>query len=507
MKTKILHLDPHDDVTSARDKMGWGQTNRILLVYPERGQVLNRRLDLTLLQRHSNSLGAQLALVTRDSEARFNARELGIPVFKTLRQAQSQHWRPPRQFRHKQHHATPLETESERERTLPTRPERMPAQPSLGIRLAFFTLGVASVLALAAILVPGARVDLQPEAREQSVRFESRANPATENFNLSGALPAQITSVIIEGRDTLTATGSVEFPLQTAKGEVRFTNLTEEPVVIPEGSIVRTTGDDAARFATSRTGEIPGGPGQTLSLPVQALAAGRTGNQPAGSIQAIEGDLGTQATVTNLLPTYGGKDRQTPAPSLADQRALQERLSASLQRTALEEIQAGLAPGDVVITDSLRLVETLEAQFWPPDIQPADQLDLSLRLKFEAMTVSTQDIQALAKSVLDANLPQDFHPVEGSLEIEHLSIPSLGEDGSASWKLEARRRIQKNFSENQIVHAILGLAPAAAKERLASSMQLETEPRIAVTPSWWPRLPVMPFRINVTTWEQGNALQ
>jgi len=507
MKTKILHLDPHDDVTSARDKMGWGQTNRILLVYPERGQMLNRRLDLTLLKRHSNSLGAQLALVTRDPEARFNARELGIPVFKSLRQAQSQHWRPPRQFRRKQQHASPLEAMHRQERTLPPRPERMPAQATLGTRLVFFTLGVASVLAMAVILVPSARVDLQPEARRQSVRFESRANPGTENFNLSGALPAQMTSVIIEGRDTIPVTGSVEFPVQTAKGEVRFTNLTEAPVAIPQGSIVRTSGDKAARFATTRTGELPGGSGQTLSLPVQALVAGRTGNQPAGSIQAIEGELGTQATVTNLLPTFGGKERQTPAPSQADRRALQERLTSSLRRTALQELQSGLAPGDVLITDSLRLKDTLEAQFWPPEIQPADQLDLSLRLEFDAMTVSAKDIQALAKSVLDANLPDGFHPIEDSLEIEHLSHPILEKDRSAAWELVAQRSIQKNFSENQIVQAILGLAPSAAKERLASRLQLESEPQIAVTPYWWPRLPVVPFRINVSTWETGSARQ
>jgi hypothetical protein len=506
MKTKILHLDPHDDVTSARDKMGWGQTNRILLVYPERGQVLNRRLDLTLLQRHSNSLGAQLALVTRDSEARFHARELGIPVFKTLRQAQSQHWRPPRQYRHKQH-TTPLEAAHQRERKLPPRPERMPAQPPLGIRLLFFTLGVASVLALAIILVPEARVDLQPEARLQNVRFETRANPATQNINLSGALPAQTTRVTVEGRDTITVSGSVEFPLQTATGEVRFTNLTQAPVKIPQGAIVRSAGEQAARFATTRAGTLPGGSGQTLSLPVQALVPGRAGNQPAGSIQAIEGDLGTQATVTNLLPTYGGKERQTPAPNQADRRVLQERLISSLRRTALEELQSGLAPGDVLITDSLRLKETLEAQFWPPEIQPADQLDLNLRLEFEAMTVSGQDIQALSKSVLDANLPDGFHPLEDSLKVERLTAPRLEEDGSAVWELVAQRSIQKNFSKNQIVQTILGLAPGAAKDRLASSLQLASEPHISLTPAWWPRLPLVPFRISVSTWEQGNASQ
>jgi len=65
MKTQLIQLDPSDDVISVRDKMGWSQTSRILLVWPEHGQILSRRLDLLLLQRHSTTLGAQLALVTQ----------------------------------------------------------------------------------------------------------------------------------------------------------------------------------------------------------------------------------------------------------------------------------------------------------------------------------------------------------------------------------------------------------------------------------------------------------
>ena len=35
MKEQILHLDAHDDFISARDKMGWAQTGRVLLVWPD----------------------------------------------------------------------------------------------------------------------------------------------------------------------------------------------------------------------------------------------------------------------------------------------------------------------------------------------------------------------------------------------------------------------------------------------------------------------------------------
>ena len=85
MKTYIIQLESHDDVTSICDKMGWAKAGRILLVWPERGRVVTRRLDLTLIQRLCSALGAQLALVTRDPQVRFHARQLLIPVFWNLK--------------------------------------------------------------------------------------------------------------------------------------------------------------------------------------------------------------------------------------------------------------------------------------------------------------------------------------------------------------------------------------------------------------------------------------
>ena len=67
MKTQILQLETYDDQVSACDKIKWSQADRILLVWPARGKILNRKLDLLLLKRQSIAQGAQLALVTRDA--------------------------------------------------------------------------------------------------------------------------------------------------------------------------------------------------------------------------------------------------------------------------------------------------------------------------------------------------------------------------------------------------------------------------------------------------------
>jgi hypothetical protein len=85
------------------------------------------------------------------------------------------------------------------------------------------------------------------------------------------------------------------------------------------------------------------------------------------------------------------------------------------------------------------------------------------------------------------------------LEIEHLTAPTLGENQTYKWEMVARQEIQAQPNEVQTAQLTLGLSPAQAGERLAENLPLATPPEISLTPSWWPRLPIIPFRIHVNT--------
>jgi hypothetical protein len=505
MKTHILQLEQHDDVVSARDKMKWAKGERILLVWPEGGHVLNRQLDLVLLQRHSRSLGAQLALVTRDPDVTYYAPRLGIPVFKNLRKAQGDaHWRLPRRFRSIKV-KSPGEVLGEPEaevRNLPpadlrqARPAPQTALPSPTTRLAFFTLGVLAFLSISALLFPSAEVTLTPQSLLQETTVDVTASPDASGFTLSGVVPANTIEVIVEGRDRLPVSGSVQLPLDPARGSVEFTNLTDQPVEIPQGTLVSSQ-DPALEFSVTQAGQVPAGSGQTETLPVHALSPGSQGNLPAGSLVVLEGLLGTRLSATNPAPTRGGTDRQEPLPTSEDRRRLHDQLVASLEETALNELEAGLGPGDLLIPGSLQLVGSLEEAFQPAEAQPADHLELNLRLEFQGQVVSAQDLRALAKAVLDAELPDGYLPDEASLQVEHHTPPQRAADGTARWQLSASRQIQARLPEPQVVRLSLGLPPEQAIARLQAALPLAGEAQITLLPAWWPRLPFLPFRIAV----------
>jgi hypothetical protein len=541
MKTHIIQLEQYDDIISARDKMSWAKGERILMVWPERGRVLHRRLDLVLLQRQSAAQGAQLALVTQDPDVRYFALRLGIPVFKSLRKAQRAVWRLPRRFRGATKPSgfrrpaddalvdagqqpdgeqavddlPPDEAQPvEMGRRLPPRPERSGEAIKPAARLGFFTLGVMALLAIAMTLLPSATVTLTPQSGVQEVTLDVQAGAQINEVDLSGAAPAHWLEVTVEGRDTMPASGTLLAPDRPAGGEVLFTNLTDQPVFISEGTVVLGQGEQAQRFSVDRGGELAAGPGETILLPVVALSPGSQGNLPAGSLIAIEGMLGTQVSVSNPQATRSGSDRREPMPSPADRRLLAERLHKSLEETAVQELTDGLAPGDLLLVSTLQLAETLEENFEPGEDQPADQLRLNMRLKYRAQAVRAEDLNALAQAVFDANLPAGFIPVDGSLQVENLDTPELVAEGAdpaagqtLKWKLHAYRYILAQTPPAQVIRLVLGFDPEEARQRLQDELALEEPPQIRLAPGWWPRMPILPFRVAVQVQVPGAADQ
>lgn len=535
MKTYILKLEVHDDILSTRDKIGWVKGGRLLVVWPERGQVLNRRLDLVLLQRHSAALGAQLALVSRDPDVRYYAPRLGIPVFKSLRHAQSDHWRVPHRFRQTKTDqpitettapdsasatlsnaasspAQPDEPLSTRERLRRQQPYAVrpavsfsslqPPRPLStdqippAIRLLSFALAMVSLLAIAAVLLPTAEVHMTPKIGWQESVINVQASQEITQVALSGSLPAHRAAVTVEGRDSSPVSGSILLPDRPATGAVEFTNLTDQKIKVPQDAIVLTRDAAPLRFTVTQAGEIAAGPGKTITLPVRCLSLGSQGNLPAGKLVAIEGLLGTQVSATNPQPTRNGADRQEPAPNEADRQALSTRLRQTLQQTALTELRDMLATGDLILAASLELVEVQEENYQPETAQPADQLGLSLRAEFQALVVSETDLHSLAKSILDANLPPNFFPLNQTIQIENLSQPTL-EAGQARWKLAFRRQVQAQVLKPEGIRLALGQNKEQASQRLTSVLPLASPPHITLSPAWWPRLPILPFRITI----------
>lgn len=510
MKTQIIQLEPHDDAISVKDKMGWSQTPRILLVWPRKERILNRRVDLTYLKRHSKSLGAQLAFVTKDSNVRYYAEMLGIPIYKNIRKAEESHWRRPRR-RKKQYFPSKklrtdqlIESESaankakldELHKFVHPEPIRWLIHPAT--RLIIFTLGVLGVLAIAAVLVPSAEIIVTPKTQLESISIPVTASLDYDTVELSGGVPARTISVIVEGRGKTVSSGNISIPDLKSSGNVIFTNLTDAEIIIPSGTIVSTLDEKAARFTTLEAVTVPPVSKSDLT-PIEAVSPGSAGNVGSNQIIAVEGPLGLDLTVTNPISIYNGKDKPFPAPNEGDYNKLFEEMLADLYQAALDELELRLGPNDLILLSDPGSYEVLEEIYTPSEILPSDQLLLTLRVDYQVYIASGEDLNILSESILGANLPEKFSPLPSTLVITQDSVPTTENDRDFKWEMESQWLVNASIDEVQTITIALWKKPQEAVSQLIKHLPIEEKVSIMMTPKWWPRLPILPFRITVTT--------
>ena len=95
MKSNVeyVQLESGDDATAVRDRLSFIRGRRVLLIWPESGTALRRKLDLVLIQREAKRRAIQLALVTHDEDVIRSAHELGISSFETIGASERKRWK------------------------------------------------------------------------------------------------------------------------------------------------------------------------------------------------------------------------------------------------------------------------------------------------------------------------------------------------------------------------------------------------------------------------------
>lgn len=497
MKTQIIQLEAHDDTLSVRDKMDWSQTPRVLLVWPQTGKVLRTRLDLVLLERYCSSHGSQLAVLTTDREVIFQAGKAGIPVFQSRSEAQLQPWG--KSFR-----------EFERQELQQYAAEKMPAGPlerreahprgklPLWARIPIFTLGVLSVIALAGFLLPSAEISFAPRVRELSLTIPVQAQPGRSQITLSGLLPARELTVIVEGQLSIPATGETPVPAEYARGEVIFTNLGEDSITIQPETILSSTGETPVLFRTLTGGSTPPSQGGQISLEVEALLPGESGNLPANQITKINLAAGADLAVTNPLPTEGGADIMVPAPKQADRLELGQEMTRLLEQRSQEEIETVLGDQDVLLTTRLEEYEVVLEEFSPQGDAPGELLWLDRTVQYLVYYVSADDLQILATDLVKAQYQDDpFQPDLASILVESTTAPERQSGDIYHWDIQVSWRDRQTVSREEVTEMAATKQVEEARQALKDKLDLEELPQIILRPGWWPRIPVLPFRIQV----------
>jgi hypothetical protein len=260
--------------------------------------------------------------------------------------------------------------------------------------------------------------------------------------------------------------------------------------------VVSTQDNPPIRFATREDATISTDSENNL-IWVDAILPGDSGNVAVEKIIAIEGSLGLNLTVTNPRATSGGNHYTAAAPTQADYQKVYDELLSSLQESALSELEFRLKNGDILLSETPVVLQILEETSTPEIGQPADNLDLTLRVEFQIPYAAGVDLYQLSRAVLDRQIPEDFTARPETLFVGQLTAPTSSEPGKATWKIKADWKLEATLDEAQAVSLVIGRSPEQATQILSDQMPIVGSPEIRLTPEWWPILPILPFRISL----------
>ena len=348
-----------------------------------------------------------------------------------------------------------------------------------------------------AAFIPRANITLTPISHTQAVTLPVVASKKVQRIYLTGSVPAYEVRVVVDGSQTIAATGSTVISLDKASGFARFRNLTNARVYIPSGTIIKTQVEPVVRFITMQAGEVAPGIDQTADLPIYALDPGVGGNLNANELQALEGSLGLSLAVTNPEHTTGGRERMVMAPSPDDRERVKNLLLTSLIGDVKTRSRYMLSTGDIVFPDTLQLSQIREETYYPPEGQPGSKLTIKLQAEYIYFHASHEDLIGLAHAVLSTSTPEGLIPIPGTININLIDIPVTDANGQTRWHMRFEQEYQERIDIFNTIQLVQGRTLKDASRLLEGGLPISKSPLITLIPAWWPWLPIAPFRISV----------
>ncbi len=476
---QVIHLGADDDITAVRARLEKAEAPRVLLVVSPRCQALNSLLDFKLLQRYAESLALDIALVTNSSRRRVLARQLGFSVFVSAKLGQRRSkWRRPR--------------------AIPRWGKRL----SWGERIfgAFvFLVALASLLAAVLLIVPSAEISLVLASESVEATVQVQADPELEMVDYeAGRIPARVVQAQVEGKAQIPVSGTKDAPDERARGMVFFINNINQPVTVPQGTVIATSTGSTIRFTTVEEVTVPETVGAVAEVEAVAVDPGPSGNVGLNLINMIEGPLSLQVRVSNPEPMQGGNVKQVGMVTTADQERLKDVLLQQLQQVALPQLGGLLEEGEFLVSESVVMGDIVTEEYDAPVEEQADVLTLEMEVMFQGTAVDEEDANALVWAALEAVASEGFVLAREDLQYQRGEITDV-EDGKVSFVMKGSGAVMAEVDEGAIKEAIRRKSLDEAQEYLSQNLHLEEAPVIEITPTWLERIPWFDFRINIST--------
>ncbi|GAB4509509.1 MAG: hypothetical protein OHK0046_04630 [Anaerolineae bacterium] len=502
----LVQIEAGEDANAVRDRLSFLRGKRVLLVWPEEGTALTRKLDLVLIQREAMRRAIRLAIVTHDAEVVRNARELNISTFETIGASERGRWKrgrskvPTNRNQRPKDAPDPDDLMEVASRVRIKAPSLSRLQ-NLALRTGILAALIGVVAGVAYVVVPGATVRIAPARQvvEATVDVTVNTDPAFTQVDVDNAIiPAIRITTTLEDTAIINTTGQRDLGAERARGTVLFINNTETPVEIPAGTVVRTGAGEPISFRTTEARSLAGGVGQQTEVLVEALTGGDTGNVTENAINIVDGPLENSITVRNITATSGGQSRMEKAVSDFDRDFALPALRQQLLERALNGLLAQISSDQFIIDQSVAIVREDQITYSHNvgDITPT--LTVTMRADVEAVVVDEQLAQSVVLAQMARQIPRGRAIQPESITYQRSGSITVNGD-TVTFTMSGRGVVSGRINTADLQQALAGRSLESALLYLNERVDLAdgTTPQINITPGGFDRMPILPIRIQI----------
>jgi hypothetical protein len=511
-RPEYVQLSANEDVNSIRDRLSFTRGQRVLLIWPEEGTTLTRKLDLVLVQREAKRRAVQIALVTHDEQVMQNASDLGISTFETIGASERGRWKRGRTRLFASRDQRP-EDSPEAEELMPVASRvktqrRIPWLRSTVARVLVLVFVVGAIAAAAYIIMPSATITLElfQDILQTDATIIADPDPNVTDIDVDNrVIPANVLRATVQTTSTLQTTGVENLADLPAIGVVIFTNQTRSRVEIPAGTTVSTSAGTPVLFQTIAAAEVPGGSGQQVEVAIEAGtgSTGDRGNVESGMINTVIGPLETQVSVINISPTTGGETREFASVTADDRERLLNTVRGQLQSMAYSEMQSQISDNQLIVIETIRIPADGERSDWTTfsaDVGAVtDTLSLEMRATVEALAIDDRFARQIVFAELSAMKPDHLILLPDSFQYTRGFVTGIDDFDRVTFTAGGQAMVSEQIDTTALQEQLIGRPLDEASRWLAQNVSLMpgTAPIIQTEPEWLPVLPLLPLRIRI----------
>lgn len=510
-KPEFVQIEDGEDVSSIKDRLTFIRGKNVLLIWPEEGTALTRKLDLVLIQREAMRRAIRLALVTHDPEVIKNAGELNISTFETIGASERARWKRGRSKVFTSRKQRPdSEQEPEALMDVASRVRGTQIRGSRwfqwALRLIVLLVFLGIVFAGVYIFVPTATVTIVPSQQNiDSGDILIIADPSLQGIQVdveNGVIPTIRHRITIEDESlTVNTTGTQASDNARATGVVTFINQTDNEITIPIGTQVSTGTGTPVQFRTLEAVTLANGVGQEIDVAVEAMpnSAGAIGNVEPTLVNTVIGPLETDVSVINQIPMTGGENLSVNAVTEEDRQSLLRLMRQQLQTRAFLEVQSSLTETQFVVDETIQIVSETNVVFSAEIGAETDTLTLTMDALIEIISVDERFAEQVVFAYMANEIARGRAILPESIAYERGVVAVDPGTRTISFEMSGSGMVQGQIDTSLLEDRLTGRSEESAMNYLLSQVDYlpGTTPQIDISPNWFGRMPLLPFRITI----------